>query len=179
MKFSLKEIIDLDYFLSLDTTRNQDTEDTSDSRDAVAARDREIYREIETHDTVSIDVNDDTALLRAWLDRRRQSFIMNRDSRRRLSGQPEEQKTTIQLPGELFQALYNWGTRVMALIGGLLGFLFAYSFLAYHGSRPVNVTLFIALFIFSQAVMTLVAGVVLFRRMRSGNRSGIRYPLFL
>ncbi len=67
----------------------------------------------------------------------------------------------------------------MALIGGLLGFPFAYSFLAYHGSRPVNVTLFIALFIFSQAVMTLVAGVVLFRRMRSGNRSGIRYPLFL
>ncbi len=179
MKFLLKEIIDLDYFLSLDVPRNGDTEERTASRDAVATRDREIYRNIKNTDTDSIDINDDTALLKAWLDHRRHTFVTDQTSRLTLSHHPEDKKPAIQLPGELFQTLYHWGLRAMALLGTLFGVLVAYSFLAYHGSRPVNVTLFITVFILFQSVMTLAAAIVLFRRIRSGNNPGFRYPLVL
>ncbi|WDP90382.1 MAG: DUF2868 domain-containing protein [Desulfobacter sp.] len=159
MNFSLKEIIDLDFFLSLD--------EGMEDRKETAARDREIFREIEGAGPGSgidnkIDIKDDRSLLLAWLKRRRQ--MADRGDGR--------------LPGSLYHSLYRWTLRIMAVLGLAAGFITAYSFLAYHGSRPVNVTLFIAFFILFQALLALAAGIVMARRIRPGGSNGSRYSFF-
>lgn len=165
MKFTLNKIIDLDFFLAMDEDR--------ETAEDMGARDREIYRDIERSGSGGpVDVNDDHFLLWAWLTHRRQAFARADNGGR--------------LPGGLYRYLYTWTVRAAVVLGLITGFLTAYSFLAYHGSRPVNVTLFIAFFIVLQALLALAAGVVMVRRMRAGpnrgkntNRDGdFRYPFF-
>ena len=143
MTILLKDIIDLDFLLSLD-----DAPENSDA-DLIAARDRDIFRQINTPDL------DDTALVLRWLEFRKLLFFHEAGN-----------EGALQLPGTLYAALYRWTARGLILGGGLLGLVMAYSFLAYHGSRPVNVTLFIAFFIIFQALLSLMAGGMMIRRIR-------------
>jgi len=146
--------MDLDFLL--------DQDEGQDDQGGIAVRDRDIYKQIRQSGR---NHKDDTSLLFAWLDYRRLLFFHETGDRDRL-------------PGTLYSSLYRWATRGMIVLGLVLGFLTAYSFLAYHGSRPVNVTLFIAFFILLQALLSLVAGTIMVRWIQSGGRTTNRYAFF-
>ncbi|NDY72930.1 DUF2868 domain-containing protein [Desulfobacter hydrogenophilus] len=147
MILPLKDIIDLDFFRGLD-----EKPEMVDTR-GFASRDREIFRQIKDGDRL-----DDAGLIAGWLEHRRLLF-----SQETGKGGPGA-----KLPGELFASFYAWITKWAFACGLAAGGLGAYSFLAYHGSRPVNVTLFIAVFIFLPALLCLAAALVGFHQFRSG-----------
>jgi len=149
MEFSLKDIMDLDFLLDLD--------EGQEDRDNITARDRDIFKQIDRPDL------DDKALILNWLSFRKLLFFH----------EAGEQKT--RLPGTLYGMLYRWMVRGAILLGFVFGLLTAYSFLAYHGSRPVNVTLFIAFFILFPALLSLVSGTIMVRWVQSKGSSGTRY----
>ncbi len=157
MTIPLKDIIDLDFLLSLDE-KSGDGDPGFISEDLVAARDRDIFKQINDPDL------DDASLVAGWLEFRKLLFFHETGN-----------GSQIQLPGTLYASLYQWIARGLMLGGGGLGLLMAYSFLAYHGSQPINVTLFIAFFIIFQALLSLLAGGVMVRRVQleiSGNLRG-------
>ena len=126
MILPLKDIIDLDFLLGLD--ENPENVDTK----AVASRDRDIFRRLKDGGRL-----DDAGLIAGWLEYRRLLFFHETGN-----GGPGA-----KLPGALFESFYAWTARGVFACGLAAGGMGAYSFLAYHGSRPVNVTLFIAVFI--------------------------------
>lgn len=145
MTFTLSDIMDLDYLLSLD-----EQADTPEDIRSVAARDRDIFCQLDTADM------SDTDLLMSWLAYRKLVFF-----------DQAGEKGQWQLPGKVFSLLYRWMARGLALVAGIIGMAMAYGFLAYHGVRPVNVTLFFVVFVLLPAVLFLftLAGLVL-RRSR-------------
>ncbi|WP_035235416.1 DUF2868 domain-containing protein [Desulfobacter vibrioformis] len=147
MILPLKDIIDLDFLLSLDEgPENVDT-------DAIVSRDRDIFRQLKDGDRL-----DDAGLIAGWLEYRRLLFFHETGS-----GGPGA-----KLPGALFESFYAWTARGMFACGLAAGGMGAYSFLAYHGSRPVNVTLFIAVFVLFPALLCLAAALVGGHQFRSG-----------
>ena len=147
MILPLKDIIDLDFLLGLD--EGQETVDTN----TIAARDRDIFRRIKDGDRL-----DDAELIAGWLENRRRLF-----SQETGKGGPGT-----KLPGTLFDSFYLLITRWIFACGLAAGSLCAYSFLAYHGSRPVNVTLFVAVFILFPALLCLAAASVGVHQFRAG-----------
>ena len=147
MILPLKDIIDLDFLLGLDEGR-----ETVDNN-AISARDRDIFRRIKDGDRL-----DDAGLIAGWLEHRRRLFIQETGK-----GGPGA-----KLPGGLFDSFYLWITKWVFACGLAAGGLCAYSFLAYHGSRPVNVTLFVAVFILFPALLCLAAAVVGLHQFRAG-----------
>ncbi|MBU3952769.1 MAG: DUF2868 domain-containing protein [Proteobacteria bacterium] len=137
MTIHLKDIIDLDYLLSVDDQR-----DSGEERETTLARDREIFNQLDPPGM------DDTRLLFSWLEYRRLVFFHE-----------AEDKARSILPGTLFASLYRWSVYGLLIAGFLSGICLAYSFLAYHGTRPVNVTLFFVVFILLQV---LLSGLTLF-----------------
>ncbi|MBU0970367.1 MAG: DUF2868 domain-containing protein [Proteobacteria bacterium] len=137
MTIHLKDIIDLDYLLSVDDQR-----ESGEERETTLARDREIFHQMDSPDM------DDTRLLFSWLEYRRLVFFHE-----------AQEKTRAILPGALFASLYRWSVYGLLIAGLLSGICLAYSFLAYHGTRPVNVTLFFVVFILLQV---LLSGLTLF-----------------
>jgi len=147
MILPLKDIIDLDVLLGLDEDpENADTK-------ALASRDRDIFRQIKDGNRL-----DDAGLIAGWLEYRRLLFFQETGN----GG------AGAKLPGALFDSFYAWISKWMFACGLAAGGLAAYSFLAYHGSRPVNVTLFIAVFILFPALLCLTAALVGFHQFRSG-----------
>ncbi len=147
MILSLKDIIDLDFLLGLDEDpENIDTK-------AIASRDSDIFRQIKDGDRL-----DDAGLIAGWLEYRRLLFFQKTGN-----GGPGA-----KLPGALFESFYAWIARGVFACGLAAGGMGAYSFLAYHGSRPVNVTLFVAVFILFPALLCLAAALVGFHQCRSG-----------
>jgi len=142
MAITLKDIIDLDYLVSRDEALESEKEIRL--RDD---RDRRIYRQCrETCRTPE-------AVLRSWLEARRQD-ICGEDG----------QKAVILLPGTVFSSLYSFMIYALIFLGVFSGLSLAWSFLAYHGTRPVNVALFAFLFIVLQGILILVTVFFLFRR---------------
>jgi len=125
MEIKLKDIIDLDYFISMD-----DALDSQEEIQTRAVKDRNIYNRCRN------TVQNENALLLEWLVFRRQEFF-----------EKSGKKEIVLLPGTVFSILYSWISYSMALSGCVFGISLAYSFLAYHGNRPINVTVFIAFFI--------------------------------
>ena len=147
MILSLKDIIDLDFLLGLDEDpENIDT-------NAIASRDRDIFRRIKDGHRL-----DDAGLISGWLEYRRLLFFQKTGN-----GGPGA-----KLPGALFKSFYAWIARGLFACGLAAGGVGAYSFLAYHGSRPVNVTLFVAVFILFPALLCLAAALVGVHQFRSG-----------
>lgn len=147
MNLPLKDIIDLDFLLGLDEGR--ETVDTN----AIAARDRDIFRRIKDGGRLG-----DAGLIAGWLEHRRRLFVQETGK-----GGPGA-----KLPGSLFDSFYLWITKWVFACGLAAGGLCAYSFLAYHGSRPVNVTLFVAVFILFPALLCLAAAFVGLHQFRAG-----------
>ncbi|MBU8850020.1 MAG: DUF2868 domain-containing protein [Desulfobacterales bacterium] len=135
MRIRLKDIIDLDYFISMDNTL--DSQEDIQSR---VSRDRKIYNQCKS------GFHTEKTLLFSWLAFRREEFF-----------QDAKKKKLTLLPGSIFSSLYTWMVYAMVFSGGIAGISLAYSFLAYHGTRPINVTIFLALFVVLQVMLVLFA----------------------
>lgn len=135
----MTDILDLDFLLSQD-----EKQESVAHPDRIAARDRDIFRQMDRPDA------DDSSLLLGWLTHRKQRFF-------------DETGGSGRLPGAVYSRLIRFLTVLSALAGVFLGLGLAYTFLAYHGIRPVNVTLFFAIFILVPAGLFLLtlAGLLL------------------
>ena len=154
MTFKLKDIIDLDYIVS----RDDALESGADIR-LREDKDKKIYR------ICRQSCRTDEALLLSWLEAKRQEVFRE-----------NEKKGLILLPGAVFSSLYAFMVYALIFSGSFSGLTLAWSFLAYHGTRPVNVALFIFLFIVLQVVLIFITVFFLFHRqlkMRS-KKSGFR-----
>ncbi len=130
MKIRLKDVIDLEYLIHVD-----EEHDSKEDIPALAERDRKIYNQCKSH------AHSRKELLFAWLSFRKKLFLKNTTK-------------NVDLPGEGFSRLYNFMVYAMAIFGSLSGIIAAYSFLSYHGARPINVALFMVLFVgFQMALM--------------------------
>ncbi|WP_300457123.1 DUF2868 domain-containing protein [Desulfobacula sp.] len=153
MKIKLKDIIDLDYFIRMD--------EALDTREAIRSRaikDRKIY------DQCKQTCQTDTAFLFTWLTFRKAEFFQRKDK-----------KGETLLPGTVFSSLYTWMVYAMVFTGGMTGVSLAYSFLAYHGNRPINVAVFMAIFVALQVVLILLTLILLMRRRVSSKHQGNRF----
>ncbi len=143
MKISLKDIIDLDYLIARD--------EVFDSREDIKSRelkDRKIYNRC--HGSSKTD----RQILLSWLKLRK------------------TEKGIPVLPGIVLSSLYSCLVYIMIVSGLITGISIVYSFLAYHGTRPVNVTSFTALFIVLQVFFILLTVVLLVRRrLRKNNNA--------
>ena len=144
MALNLRDIIDLEFFFNLDEQHRESGEGD------LSARDREIFREINAPDL------SDKGLVREWLFYRRLLFF-------------HETAQKGKLPGALFATLASAAARGLFVGGLILGLSAAYSFLAYHGDRPVNVTVFITLFILLQALVSCASFGLMARQAMAGN----------
>ncbi len=147
----LEHILDLEYLASID-----DGIADAQAREDLKARDREIYekicseagtppdKEAASHGPMALHDMDETRLLFSWLEYRKLVVLAQ--------GGP---KALMGLPGKILVRR----ARLLAglcLAGGLsLGFVLAFSFLAYHGTTPVNVALFLSLFVLLPFVFSL------------------------
>ncbi|MCP3900121.1 MAG: DUF2868 domain-containing protein [Desulfobacteraceae bacterium] len=142
MKVKLQDIIDLDYLLNLDEQASTNIQILSRTK-----RDREIYQKIEPKP------DNEKNLILSWLKLRKKQFLEDKKS-----------KAQHLLPGMIFSSLYNYMGYLMLIFGGFVGITLAYSFLAYHGEKPINVALYIALFVVLQMVLILITLIALIRR---------------
>ena len=138
----LKDIIDLDYLLSVDEKIVSDKDIEKRIRD-----DREIFLKC------SKSANDDRSILMSWLEQRREQFY--KDS---------EHKGLKLLPGSVFALFYKWMLYLMIFLGFFTGISLVCSFLAYHGIQPINVTVFISLFIILQFIVVVFSLFFLLKR---------------
>ncbi len=132
MNLLLQDIIDLDYLMDLDERAMMQGK----SRE-LTVRDREIFMNIPQ------DCPDDKTVILSWLNQRRQMI------------QKENSQSSF-LPGFPIASLLRQAGRFLLIAGILSGCLTVYSFLAYHGVRPVNVTLFFTLFVALPLVLCLI-----------------------
>ena len=143
MKWHIRDIIDLEYFLHQDAAAS-----SAKAQELLNQRNRAIFLDHVVPATRADAPPDRQFLIRTWLDWRRE----------------EVKSTTAVLPGESFDSLSS-SLRTLFLIAGLvLGAATAASFLAYNGDRPVNVFVYLALFIASQLLLLmLLLGLSLYR----------------
>ncbi|MCK5837348.1 MAG: DUF2868 domain-containing protein, partial [Desulfobacula sp.] len=130
------------YLISID-----DAFDSQENIRSRAIKDRKIYHQCNSRSqTLKI-------LLLSWLTLRKEEFFQDTDK-----------KGLTQLPGRIFSSLYTWMAYAMVISGGLAGISLVYSFLAYHGTRPINVAVFIALFVVLQVIFILFSLILVVRR---------------
>ncbi len=140
MKYRLSDIIDLDYLV-----RKDDDAQITDGTNARLLRDRKIYGQIKENFKGGKAVTGKD-LLFAWLDIRKQQYIESSNG-----------EACGVLPGNIFSVLYRWMAVGMVCSGLFTGFSLAGSFLVYHGSLPINVTVFLALFVALPFCLSLAA----------------------
>ena len=138
----LKDLMDLEYFLHLDDQSLAGGD--ADEVDLILARERDIFQQIHSHD--------DRELILSWLDYRR---LVHLDAHGR-SGMAA-------LPGNLFSKRFRIFWYVVMALGGLGGLMAAFSFLSYHGAKPLNLNYFVFLFIVIPFCACLGGGWVLIR----------------
>ncbi len=141
----IPDILDLEYLLARD--------DDSDP-ESLARRDRALYLEF-IRPQVGEGHAEPALLLHLWL----------RQRRRMLADDNGERPI---LPGRLWQEIHGL-FRVVAILSGLVaGGGLASSFLAYTGTAPVNVALYLGIFVVSQLVLLLLLAVLAMFRSLSG-----------
>ncbi|OQY52469.1 MAG: hypothetical protein B6230_02640 [Desulfobacteraceae bacterium 4572_89] len=173
MAIQLKDIIDLDFLLDIDEN-NQ----SKNNREEIAARDRDIFNHLDLTGIDQTGINqiemDDKSLIFSWLEYRKLVYFHGPGKEE--SGKKESnKKKSKRLPGTVFASLYRCMVYVMLAAGGLSGMSMAYSFLAYHGTRPINVGVFFMVFILLPVLLlalTLLVLLVRFIRKRTGMVNG-------
>lgn len=146
VKWRLRDIIDLEYFLHRDGVSGAVQEDLHE-------RDRTIYLEEVLPRQKDGEAFDRKSALRAWLERRREA----------------ERTTSSVLPGEGTESLYG-SLRFLFLGAGFgLGAATAGAFLSYTGESPVNVFAYLSLFVASQLLLLLLLGVFSLYRWRKNS----------
>ncbi len=140
----IADILDLEYLLA----RDEDADPV-----ALARRDRGLYLE-QIRPQKGDGRSDPGLLLYHWL----------RQRRRMLAGEDGEPI----LPGRLWQEIHGL-LRVLGILAGLVsGGVLASSFLAYSGDRPVNVALYLWIFVASQQFLLLLLAILAVYRSLSG-----------
>lgn len=142
MKIKLKDIIDLDYFIRMD-----DALESMEDVNSRVIKDRKIYHQCREN------TQNHKELLLSWLTLRKEEFFTKTD-----------RKDRPLLPGTIFSFLHTWMMYSAILAGGSFGVSLAYSFLAYHGTRPINVAVFMAVFIGFQFLLILFTLIAVMRR---------------
>ena len=89
-------------------------------------------------------------IIRAWLNWRRQ----------------EQTAGDAVLPGESFESLYSSFRMFFVLAGSVLGSGAGLSFLTYTGDRPLNVFVYLSVFVFSQILLLLLLFVLSMYRLK-------------
>lgn len=144
MKWRIGDVVDLEYFLHLDAEAR-----SAAQRGEIHERDRGIFLAAAEPGFKAGQCSDRRRILRAWLDRRRE---LDKDP-------------AAAWPGEMVESLLGslrfWFFAAGVLSGGVAGV----SFLAYTGDSPVNVFVYLVLFVLSQLVLLPVLLVLSLRRL--------------
>ncbi len=144
MALRLKDIIDLDYLLNLDEQAMEPDKrgrrPQEESPEQIQARDRDIFCQ------TGGDQMTENRLLADWLEYRRLIFF--------------DRSGPVRLPGKIFERACQWAGQMLFIAGAVMGLVLVYTFLAYHGTRPVNVTLFFAVFILLPFILSLAAALL-------------------
>ncbi len=156
----LADLIDFEYLLSQDDILME-----KDGPDVFKHRDRDIYLEKIAPAAEGQGGLTPPLLLHRWLKVRQQ--------------QEAEQAEGSVLPGRAWNEMYRiawWG---LLLLGLATGAGLAFSFLVYSGAEPVNVTLYLVLFVGLQIVSIAVLGAAFYYRQlrRLDLRSSMLYGL--
>lgn len=142
----LEDLIDLEYFLYQDETRADGPDKTSRHREERAFFIESIEPILNTANVPTHEANRLT--LRKWLD-----FCRKNET----GDAPHEQV----LPGDIFRQTYTFLIMVLLVFGFVSGWGLAFSFLAYKGSAPLNVSAYLGLFVISQMLLVVLVFVYL------------------
>ena len=148
----LTDLLDLEYFMARDLAPGVD-------RQSLLERDREIHKEITASRPQDAPPLDESDLIFSWLELRRLLELAHAGP----SGLDA-------LPGRAFTRCARMAALVFLSLGLGLGFFFAFSFLAYHGSTPVNVALFFLIFVLVPLVFSMAGVRVFYRGLRGRTR---------
>ncbi len=150
--WSLADCIDFEYFSILD----QDKAD-----EELIRRDRDIYvRNIREEPPPGRAA--DVLLLGVWLQARRTS--------------DNKEEGPALLPGQLWLEVYRLCFLAMAVSGLILGGSLAWGFLTYSGRQPINVAVFLSLFVGSQLILLALLALAFAYRSLLG-QAGTSFPL--
>ena len=143
MKWHSRDIIDLEYFLHQDEAFS-----SPGDQELVHERDRKIFLDFVMTGAGTAAAPDRQFSIKTWLNRRREAA---------------KSKNEV-LPGEHFASLYRSLRTLFAAAGLALGAAAGASFLTYTGDSPVNVFVYLALFVASQLLFLLfLFGLYLYR----------------
>jgi hypothetical protein len=146
-KWRIRDIIDLEYFFHKDAV-SQSAED----QQYLHERDRTIFLNSVKPGIKEGETPARQFIIRAWLNRRRE----------------EEAVEDAVLPGEGFESLYGSFRFLFVIAGLFLGGGAGLSFLTYTGTRPVNVFVYLAVFVFSQVLLLLLLFILAIYRLKMG-----------
>ena len=154
------DLIDLEYLLLRDEAIIKEKGDG-----ALKRRDRKIYLKLIESESEAAEKPGPSLLLHGWLENQRRKMT--------------EEDDTVLLPGKLWQELdviFRWGLLIFGLMSGAG---LAFSFLAYSGSEPVNVSVYLGLFVGIQVLLLALFGVTFLCRLllRLDLRSSVLYVL--
>ncbi len=149
IRWQIKDLIDLEYFLHIDT------DDIKRGRRAdISARDRHIFlQHIDSQLSAESSLPRRSAI-KTWLERRRAVH-------QKTAG------TEAALPGETYAEIFRLLRYALFIFGGLSGSGLAFSLLTYTGRAPLNVSTYLAAAVFVQILLLLLlAGLFVIRLIR-------------
>jgi hypothetical protein len=147
-KWRIRDIIDLEYFFHGDAV-SQSAED----QQYLNERDRNIFLDSVRPGITEGQTPERQFMIRAWLNRRRE----------------EETAGDAVLPGEGFESLFSSFRILFVIAGFVIGGGAGLSFLTYTGDRPLNVFVYLSVFVFSQILVLLLLFVFFLYRVRQGS----------
>ena len=146
-KWRIRDIIDLEYFFHKDAVSQ-----SAGDQQYLNERDRNIFLDSVRPNLQEGKTPDRQLVIRAWLDRRRD----------------EKTDKDAILPGEGFESLYSSFRMLFVLAGIVFGGGAGLSFLTYTGDRPLNVFVYLFVFVFSQVLILLLFFIVALFKLRKG-----------
>jgi len=162
--WQIKDLIDLEYFFEQDNREDDKN---------LMQRDREIYLStirpaIPKDDSASEASTGNTPkqIIKAWLDERR-------------TIEQKRRGADVILPGEAFTELRRLFMTLALIIAFLSGAGLCFSLLAYKGSEPLNVSVFLGLLVVAQMglVIILLSGLCLRKQSRLFGNTSFVYGL--
>jgi hypothetical protein len=148
MKWRIRDIIDLEYFIHKDADH-----ESGGNQVYLHERDRNIFLSSVLPEAQQDETPDRQFVIKTWLNRRRDA---------------ENVKTTV-LPGEAFESLYSSFRLIFLVIGLVIGGASGLSFLTYTGNSPVNVFVYLSIFVVSQLLLLLFLLVLSMYRLSRGS----------
>jgi len=157
MKWRIRDIIDLEFFLHQDTVSQ-----SVENQQYLHERDRKIFLDCVMPGIKDAETPDRQFIIKAWLNRRREA----------------EKARNAVLPGEGVESLFASFRFIFLVAGLVLGAGSGASFLTYTGDSPVNVLVYLSVFVLSQLLLLLL--LFIFSTYRLHRRSPLASsPLYL